>query len=139
MSDEESVVMSEEEGIWDIILEDTVTINKNVLDVSSYTFKEKFQQLFLSNAQSWILKISNFMENDAVKASIWETKEKLDFEDDSEGILAAIDQRKYKIFKDVINWTEVKSLISEIDQNSDSDSAENETFHEEIVSDELGE
>ena len=127
MSDDESIVMSGQAGIWDIILEDTIEINRDLLDVSSNMFKDKFQQMFLSNAQSWILKIFNFMENDEVKASIWETKEKLDFDDDTEGIMAAIDQRKYKIFKDVINWNEVKSLIDEnSEENGDNEGTESD-------------
>ena len=43
------------------------------------------------------------MENDEVNASIWENKEKFDFEDDAEGILAAIDQQKCKIFTEVLD------------------------------------
>ena len=63
-SDEESIVTSDDETIWDMILEDTVEINRDALDISSELFKENFERMFLSNAQSWILKIFNFMDND---------------------------------------------------------------------------
>ena len=56
--------------IWDMIVADTVDLNKGVLDPSSPSFEAKFERRFLTNVQNWILKIFNFMENDEVKSTI---------------------------------------------------------------------
>ena len=78
-----------DENIWDKILESTV---EDCLDISdpekTGNFKKKFREKYLENVQDWMLRIHNFMENDEIKASIWETMEKLDFDDELQDVKA---------------------------------------------------
>jgi len=58
---------------------------------------------FLENVQEWMVAISNFVDTDEVKASIWETKDNFsdDIDDDEEAMRLAVAQRKHNIFKNV--------------------------------------
>ncbi len=116
--------------IWDKIIVETVEYNKDALDIESENFKFKFQRRFLDNVQNWILQIFKFMENDPVKTAIWETKEKLDYESDEEGILSAIEQRKHAIFKNVLDWEYVKSLFTEESDDEEEEEEEEEEAEE---------
>lgn len=109
------------ETIWDKIIEETVELHRDSLDINHPNFKSKFQKRFLYNVQDWFLKIFNFVENDQVKANIWDTKEKLDFEDEEESLISAIDQRKHNIFKNVINWKHVIALFNDEEESDEED------------------
>ena len=109
------------ETIWDKIIEETVELHRDSLDINHPNFKSKFQTRFLYNVQDWFLKIFNFVENDQVKANIWDTKEKLDFEDEEESLISAIDQRKHNIFKNVINWKHVIALFNDEEESDEED------------------
>ena len=51
----------------------------------------------------------------------------MDFDDEAEGLLAAIDQRKYKIFKEVIDWNQVKNLLDDCNEAKNNEVSDEQT------------
>ena len=72
------------------------------------------------------------MENDQVKASIWDIKEQMDLDDEEEGILAAIDLRKYKIFKQIINWNQVNDLLDETTNETENEGSDEQSENDDV-------
>ncbi len=114
----------EETTIWSRIILDTVEQNKEALrEADSSKRKSKFKKCFMENVKPWLVQIQEFWENDETKSSIWDTKEKLENMDDEEAVLAAIDQRKYKLLR-LIKWDVIDELIDS-GEDDDMDILEN--------------
>ncbi len=114
----------EETTIWSRIVLDTVEQNKEALrEADSSKRKSKFKKCFMENVKPWLVQIQEFWENDETKSSIWDTKEKLENMDDEEAVLAAIDQRKYKLLR-LIKWDVIDELIDS-GEDDDMDILEN--------------
>ena len=60
----------------------------------------------------------------------------MNLEDEEEGIMAAIDQRKYRIFKQIINWNQVNNLLDETNEAENEGSDEQSEVDDEEAEDE---
>ena len=131
-------------AVWDRITKTTVNLNQGRLHKSYRAdpahFKLKFRDAFLESSKEWLLELDNFIRNDAYWDAIMDARAQSTEDDsDDEALLAAIDKRKYKIFK-TINWDIVDSLMesdtegeeedSTMDHDGDDESQEEEDSHE---------
>ncbi len=82
-------------------------------------FRQKFQAAFLEKAKELLPKLQEFFDSDETWLAISSTSERLlkTVEDESEALLAAMDERKYKIFKE-IDWEMAKA---QVDADSDEE------------------
>jgi hypothetical protein len=95
----------------------TAITNKNRFDKAYRQhrehFKRKFCDAFLYSVKDWLLELDDFIKNDSYWEAIVDTRaQRSDSDSDDEALLAAIDKRKYKIFK-AINWEMVKDVMEE--------------------------
>ena len=115
------------ESIWDRMISLTYNRNptfwRNLLAKDQTQFRIKFKKSFLETSKSWLSLINAFVEDDEAWATIMETKAKLLDTvdgDECEGLLCAIDARRYKLFK-LIDWETLEERTNTSVQTDESE------------------
>ncbi len=107
-------------SVWNMIVKATWDERLRKYADNEARFKQKFQEAFLEKAKELLPKLQEFFDCDETWLAISRSSERLlkTVEDESEALLAAMDERKYKMFKE-IDWEVAKSHL-------DTDSGEEE-------------
>ncbi len=112
-------------SVWNMILKATWDERLNKYANDEARFKQKFKVAFLEKAKELLPILQEFFDSDETWLAISSTRERLlkTVEDESEALLAAMDERKYTVFKE-IDWELAKSQLP---TDSDEDEEEEET------------
>ncbi len=112
--------MQFQNSVWNMIVKATWDERLRKYADDEARFKQKFQAAFLEKAKELLPKLQEFFDCDETWLAITCSSERIlkTVEDESEALLAAMDERKYKMFKE-IDWEVAKSQL-----DSDSDETE---------------
>ena len=85
-----------------------------LLEQDESLFQIRFKDAYLESCKIWLKKINDFIDEDETWNAIEEARSRINetINDNDEALLAAIDIRKYKIFK-TIDWNAIESDILE--------------------------
>ena len=114
--------------IQEILSNDNRAFWESLLNQDKTQFRLKFRESFLEYCKNWLSNLNTFIENDETWAAIMETQSKIldDVgDDDDEALFAAVDARKYKVYKN-IDWKRVENDILGIDDDDEEDADEDE-------------